>query len=188
MDKLTFISKLIEYLAWPATVIILVVILKNPISLLLKRLSKFKHKDWEFDFEKELKEAQLEAENIPITQIKKDTEIDQTIDKANEILTVDPNSAIVFAWSELEIIIRKVLEEKRVDVPKNFSPTGHLDLLVKNEILNKEQVDYLHTLRKLRNSAVHKADNAVVVTKTQAIAYIELYRRFYNYLKAYKNI
>lgn len=187
MDKLTFISKLIESLSWPITTIILAFILKKPIASLLRRLSKLKHKDWEFDFEKELQEAQIEAKNIPIAHIEEDVEINQIIDTAKEILTVDPNSAIVFVWSELEIIIRKTLEQTKVPLPKHFSPIRHLDLLVEHEILNKEQLNYLHTLRNLRNNAVHKADNAIEVTKTQALAYLELSRRIYNYLKDYKN-
>lgn len=50
MDTLTFISKVIEYLAWPVSAIAICVILKAPIENLFSRLNKAKHKDTEFDF------------------------------------------------------------------------------------------------------------------------------------------
>ena len=188
MDKL--ILEIVKDLAWPVTSIIIVLILKNPISLLLKRLSKFRHGDWELDFERGLENAQAKAKNITYDQPKEeeeeDIEVTQIIEKAKGILTVDPNSAIVFVWSELELAIKEAMEQANVVLPEHFSSLKYLNLLAEHKILDREKVSHLHELRKLRNSAVHIADSSVEVTEYQGLAYIELAKRMYNYLKRYK--
>ena len=51
MDSYTLISNTISNLAWPITVIVLCVVLKTPVSNLLARLSKARHKDTELNFD-----------------------------------------------------------------------------------------------------------------------------------------
>lgn len=70
MDCLTFITKLTEFLSWPISSIIIVLILRKPISNLLGKLKKANIKGSEFEFggQPAQSPAKLEATsvNIPI--------------------------------------------------------------------------------------------------------------------------
>jgi len=70
MDYLTFISKLIEAIAWPIVIMAIAVLFRFQIKSLLHKLGKFKYKDLEFEFNKEAKALQIEAEKIfkPISE------------------------------------------------------------------------------------------------------------------------
>ena len=50
MDIFTFLSKLVEFSAWPIAVVVLGIVLKAPLDDLLKRLKGVKHKDTEASF------------------------------------------------------------------------------------------------------------------------------------------
>jgi len=57
MDWLTFVTKIIESLAWPVSIVVIVLILKKPISALLPLLRNLKYKDLELSFGEELKKV-----------------------------------------------------------------------------------------------------------------------------------
>ena len=61
MDLLTFISQLIDSVVWPLVAIFFVLQFKKPISELLLKLSRIKHKDTVLDFGKKMDELKEEA-------------------------------------------------------------------------------------------------------------------------------
>ena len=71
MDK---IVRIIDILAWPTTIIIVVALLRSPLSDLLPTLKKLKYKDLELEFEREankiLSEAERDLPELPQTQEK----------------------------------------------------------------------------------------------------------------------
>ena len=54
MDWLQFLSSVVGSLAWPATVLALVVLLRAPVTRVLLTLTRLKYKDLELDFGREL--------------------------------------------------------------------------------------------------------------------------------------
>lgn len=62
MDTLTFISKIIEYSAWPISAVVICIVLKSPIENLLSRLNKAKHKDTELDFNPDIQKLAAKIE------------------------------------------------------------------------------------------------------------------------------
>ncbi|HHQ4702228.1 TPA: hypothetical protein ACSP3G_000603 [Aeromonas hydrophila] len=50
MDYLTFISKAIESLAWPVTIITLIFLIRKELPEIVKLLRRFKYKDIELEF------------------------------------------------------------------------------------------------------------------------------------------
>lgn len=57
MDTLTFISKIIEFGAWPVAAVIICFVLKIPIEKLLGRINKAKHKDTELSFNSDIQKV-----------------------------------------------------------------------------------------------------------------------------------
>ena len=64
MDWMTFSSTIIGQLAWPVTVIILVLLLKKNIEQVFPRLESFKHNNTEFNFAKVMNEVVVEATHV----------------------------------------------------------------------------------------------------------------------------
>ncbi|WP_458110779.1 hypothetical protein M1E03_10595 [Bacillus sp. PK6-013] len=54
MDWLEFVSATVQSLAWPATLMMCVLLLKEPLSKRMKELIKLKYKDFELEFDKRL--------------------------------------------------------------------------------------------------------------------------------------
>ena len=51
MDWLTFTSEVLRILAWPITILVVVVVLKRPITTLIREVIRVKWKDLEIEFE-----------------------------------------------------------------------------------------------------------------------------------------
>ena len=93
MDCLTFITKLTEHLAWPVSAIVIVLILKKPISNILQKLKKANIKGNKFEFDVQAAQSPTKLEttsiNIPIPTdtvgLQKDFEylIKQDLEAAN---------------------------------------------------------------------------------------------------------
>ena len=54
MDTLTFIAKLVEFLAWPTAAVIVVVLLRDELRRLLSLVKKLKAGPVEAEFEREV--------------------------------------------------------------------------------------------------------------------------------------
>ena len=54
MKTLEFVASAIDSLAWPVTVILCILILKEPLGKLLSRVSKFKYGEIEAEFQERL--------------------------------------------------------------------------------------------------------------------------------------
>lgn len=66
MDYFTFISKLTEHLAWPILIIVIVLILKKPISTLIEKLKKANIKGSEFEFGTQPAQTPSKLEATPV--------------------------------------------------------------------------------------------------------------------------
>ena len=65
MDILTFITKLIEFTAWPIAAVALVAMLRTEIKSLLPYVKKLKAGPVEAEFEREIKELEATAKAQP---------------------------------------------------------------------------------------------------------------------------
>jgi len=63
MLLLDFAAKIIGSLAWPATLLVVMIFLRKPIRDLLPFLERLKYKDFELSFRRQLQEA-LESSDI----------------------------------------------------------------------------------------------------------------------------
>lgn len=66
MDALTFIAEVVKALAWPASVVALVFMMRKPVGELIPLLRKLKYKEIEMEFSREI--AELKAEALPAPQ------------------------------------------------------------------------------------------------------------------------
>ncbi len=120
MDTLTFISKLVEAFVWPVATVIICVLLKSPISSLLARLNKAKHKDTEFNFDADAQKAPASisvsthiADAIPHDQLGLIKEAEERIYKSLEELNInnDSEKVKVLAKHHANLQIRSAYSE-----------------------------------------------------------------------------
>jgi hypothetical protein len=164
MNWLEFISSLTESLAWPATVVVLVLLLRSPVSRLLLALTRLKYKELELDFGSELRELKESAGELitiestaqrslpPPTQ---DTKLHLV--EATRLATDFPEPAVAVGWKAVEDALFNAVDRLGLapSGKPSFAPMRNIELLAKSGYLDSPTVDVLRRMRNLRNIAVH---------------------------------
>src|ERR1700730_18334683 len=108
MDWLQFLASLIKSLAWPTTLVTLVVLFRAPVRRALLSVTRSKYKDLELDFGRELKQLEKEALAIDITPqtpkniapTKRDSP--KLLQEAKKLGQNSPEPAVAVAWQAVE--------------------------------------------------------------------------------------
>ncbi len=163
MDALTFAAAVIKAVAWPATVIGLVLLLRRPLRGLIPLLTRIKYRDFELEFGRKIEELQAEvavalpegaAQALPSGP-------PQAILKLAE---VSPRAAVLEAWRELEnAALRRTQRriEARGGDSSKLRPHEALRELQREEALDPTAAKLLPVLRELRNRAAHAPEFAL---------------------------
>lgn len=166
MDWKTFISQVIDSLAWPATVLITLYVLHAPIFDSLNHLSKARYKGLEFEFIKASKGIREETENAIKTEKLKSDAIQNNINSLLKVSEVSPRGAILEAWrlvdraaSKRVIEIDKLRENNEGAVLLR-SQSSIWPSLLKEGVINNDQYKLMKKLKNLRNIAVHADDES----------------------------
>ena len=160
MDSLTFISSVIDSLALPITVIVIVWLLKDNISHVFPFIQKLKHKEFEVEFSKSIKELAEKYE----TAIEHPPEyveylVSPSKQKLYLLAEVSPRSAILESWLLVEMAAAEIIQERGLLTRKKMiGPLKIGQFLREAQVLSSEQIEIYNKLRHLRNQAVHVAD------------------------------
>jgi len=190
MTLFEFISSIISSLAWPAIVLIIVFILKNPLSKILISLTKFRYKDLELEFEKLKTSAKALPETIENGKIPENERIIYSTfeEQIVDIAPRSPEGAILIAWSAIEVAISSVL--KRLDIapegppyPSIFTYIGYLRTFTD---IDKNVYATLDDLRTLRNQVVHFREEGYKISVEQALSYGKAAEKIIKILQNFK--
>ena len=162
MSWLEFFSKIIDSLAWPASILFVLYIIRGELPTIARSLKKLRYKDLELEFEKTAQEIVEKAKlSLPETkniQLSGQSQ-DELIDRLISVSELSPRSAILEAWLVVEAAAVDVAKKKGISNFKSHpGPMRLRDYLVKGDLLNKDQQEIFEQLRFLRNEAVHVAD------------------------------
>jgi hypothetical protein len=176
LDHFTFITKLVEALAWPLASIILIALLRKEIRLLLPTLRKLKAGPVEAEFERGT--ALLKAE---LPQQPKASEALAT--STSTLPSESPRAAVLEAWLSLEAAAHEALALRTT---KNHGPSAMTSRptlrnlaqsLEGSGLLHQGQINLFKELLHLRNEVVHTLEFAP--TQEAILRYVETA----NYLK-----
>jgi len=175
MTLFEFISSIISSLAWPTIVLIIVFILKNPLSKILISLTKFRYKDLEMEFER----LQSSTDALPETIENKTIPESERIIYASleeQIADISPRSpegAILIAWSTIEAAISSAIMRLAIspEPPSYRSVIHNIECLKKYTNLDKIIFAILDDLRVVRNQVAHAGDGKYKVSVEQALSY-----------------
>ena len=154
------IERIIEILVWPVTTIVVVMLLRSPLSELVPTLKKLKYKDLELEFEKEANKILAEAErDLPEPPKPEPKEVkDSGIRFSRRHL--EPATEIMESWRSLEIRLREMSGEE-----SNKRSTGHIIReLSKSGKISDELFRVIMELAALRNRVAHTDEEAISYT------------------------
>ncbi len=172
MSELEFIAKIIESIAWPISIILLMLILKNPIRKLIPLLSKLKYKDIEMQFGRDISRLS-EKVNYELSEVPNRPETDDLRDRVLKLIQVSPKSAIIEVWRSMESCIIEKSTKNNLDLDRNLlrKPIKLAETLLRKYLINESQFVIIEDMRKLRNEVVHYDKKEI--TAENAIEYLE---------------
>jgi len=166
MDFLTFMATIIESLAWPASLLVALFMLRMPIGELLPGLRRLKYKDLEVDFGKELEKIEavmdmVEEKTRPNGELPVEVPpepLPKTRAKLLEKLAeISPNAAILESWRNVDRTLDIYFSSRGIERPRSGQAIlGHLDY---DPNFPPQLVSAYQELRVLRNRAAHDQEN-----------------------------
>ncbi len=155
MDWMQFVAALVESLAWPAVAVVMVALLRKPITKLIPQIRTFKYKDLHVDLGEQLEEVK-EA-------VKKDAVDDQNpipssppLPAQPDVLSLarlDPRAAILSSWIDVERALRALA--LKAGISFNSTPMSTASELHAADWIDELAFTTLRDLRRIRNEAAH---------------------------------
>jgi hypothetical protein len=181
MNWMEFIASLVSSFVWPATVLIIVVLLRRPLARMLKTAALRRLKAGpggvELEWDRALEEAQTELGEEPTTlEPTPDIEDESAafLAEMRKLAEISPEAAVMESYRRLEQEVRPLLEG-RVPRPSERRTWGSLFMLAREAarrgILEERDVALLADLSALRNAAAHER---VDLDEERALSYTEL--------------
>jgi hypothetical protein len=176
VDWLTFISKIIEALAWPGAFLAVLLVIRKELPAIVRSLRRFKFKDVELEFGEAARAVAADAKEA-VPPSKPDVRLagqpkEEMALRLAAIAELSPRAAILESWLQVEAaavdVIRKRTTSNLSSMP---GPMRLRDNLIRFEVINSRQAAVFENLRELRNKAVHFPD--AEFTKASVDSYIE---------------
>ncbi|MHC4620554.1 MAG: hypothetical protein ACYTEQ_22635 [Planctomycetota bacterium] len=166
-----YVIRILDILAWPASVMVLLWVGRKPIEKLLSFIESVKYKDVEVKFGKQL--AQVE-EDVGDTILDESNEVENK-SELYALIEVSPSSAIIEAWKGLEIAARNKVKEL-MSPGEQYANALHrpLDYLEYSGALIPSTARAIREMRGLRNQSAHAEGK--VISKENAVQYSGLAR------------
>ena len=175
MNWLEFLASIIGSFAWPATIILLVLLLRKPLAELIPFLERLKFRDLELNFGQRLMKVSQEAQQLlpPAAPLAPEPEYD----RLDELADVSPRAAVLESWLGVETAAVRALQRRELDLPSRDlqSPLKLRQALSSTGTIDSMQASIFDQLRSLRNAAAHAPDFSL--GSTEARQYADTARR-----------
>jgi hypothetical protein len=164
MDALSFIAELVKAISWPATVLIIAFLFRRGIAAIFPRLTRFQHRDTVIDFAKQIEGLKSEVAALPApSSLPKDQRrlIEFRETELREIASFDPQSAILGAYSMLELAAAEALVRHYPELDTKEELLAHTTIakmLRDKEVFGRHEQELFVSLSRIRNTAAHKQD------------------------------
>ena len=176
MDWLTFISKVIEALAWPGAFLAVLLVIRKELPVIARSLRRFKFKDVEIEFGEAAEAIATEAKDA-VPPGKPDVRLsgqskEEMATRLASIAELSPRAAILEAWLQVEAAAVDVVRKRGTTTLSSMSgPMRLRDSLFRAEVLGARQIAVFEKLRILRNEAAHVPD--AQFTRESVASYVE---------------
>jgi hypothetical protein len=172
MDLRTFIAELVKALAWPLTVLIVLVAFRRSLLDLLPQLRKLKYDKFEFQFAKEIAEVERRVQTS-LPAVSEKPRLEAVRQKLITLAMSSPGAAVVEAARYLESELIETASRHKLDLTPTVRdmPRVVAALLYKDGLLTEAQHDLSVRLRDLRNEVTHSTSQIVDIER--AVSYVD---------------
>ena len=181
MTLLEFIASIISSSAWPAALVAIGLVLREPLKRVLLTLTRVRYKDMEVDFGRELEKAAEQAQRIDVKPVLpaptgKEKDSAAILGEAARLVDEFPEPAVALAWSAVERELMAAVMRLAVspDYPPHNTPVRNIQILREHGLIDHSTYDLLNRMRNLRNIAVHGHGGAGPVTADEAREFFAL--------------
>lgn len=189
MDWLTFISKLIDSMAWPVAAVLLGLIFRRKLAELLPLLRKVKAGPLEAEFEIATKQVLASTAELAAKERKPDAP--QVEDKASLkdtaskllIARSEPTATIIEGWSTLDGELHKLGRQTGINGDPLLSEAKLYREITDSDVLPIETRNLVQDLRQLRNQVAHAK---VIPTPESAQDYLVSVQRVVELIRNYR--
>jgi len=150
MDWKTFVSNLVESLAWPIGLIFIVWMLRGYLCRLLPFIERLKYKDFEVEFSRSVRELAEKSQTIaePVPPQEEGALGKLEVQRLYELAEVSPRVAIIEAWLQVENAAAEVIQRRGLTSFRR-TPIGPLAItnhLRKSEVLSTDEIEIFNRL------------------------------------------
>ena len=173
MSVLQFISALVQALAWPAVVLIAVVLFRDKLSALLAgSMKRLKVGPIEAEWDRTLSEAEVELEQPGVPPLDRRTIPSDARRNLAKFASLMPAAAVIEGYASIELALRGLLADVEDPRVLRTGASGLARQAVKLGRVNEETARAIEGLGVLRNLAAH--GQAGEVTLDRANNYLAL--------------
>ncbi|ARM84615.1 hypothetical protein MARSALSMR5_02554 [Marinobacter salarius] len=160
--------QIVEVVVWPATIVVVVGLLRAPLSKLVPTLKRLKYKDLELEFEREASKILAEVER----DLPEPERSDGVAERGSDIpmfrlVTPEPTDLVMRSWIELESAIRDLVGKSAYE---KVSVRSLVDLLAKAGKVREETIRAILDLAALRNRVAHAESEVISADMAQSYA------------------
>lgn len=165
--------QVVEVVIWPATIVVVVALLRAPLSKLVPTLKRLKYKDLELEFEREASKILAEVErDLPEPERSEEVAEDGPGTPLFSRAALEPTDLVMRSWGELERAIRDLVGKGTYE---KTSVRSLVDLLADSSKVSEETIRAILDLAALRNRVAHAESEAV--SDDMALSYASSVRR-----------
>ena len=170
MDPLAFVASLVSSLAWPAVVVIALVVYREPIGRMVERLPKrVKAGPIEVEWPELATGARVALATA--SEVNGVASEGSLTERLADVANKEPAAAIMAAWSEIENVLRSKIGD--IGVRQPISAGMMLARLVHDRgLISDASLQAIEGLARLRNLAVHGRSEEV--DREKALDYLTL--------------
>jgi len=178
MDWLEFTADIVKAVAWPASAVAMVVLLRRPLARLIASMKSLKYGSVEVSFRRELKRAAKLASSssagAATALAAADPEEKELAEHLTALAIVSPETALLDSWRSLEQRLMEVARRRKLELaPAAWQmPLVVAAFLLGEGDINESQNALLHRLQHLRHRIIH--DPRVTLTASEATEYVAL--------------
>jgi hypothetical protein len=172
------IVRILEVIAWPITIIVIVLVFKGQLGRIILSLSKLRFKDIEVEFGKELKDAESIAKELrlpkpaEVRRVKEPLTITPVYDRLRQVAEISPRAAVTEAWMIVEAATTEAARAQGIKAIRARTGREAIHDLAEKTRLQEGTIELYDYLRRMRNNAAHSFE--FEINYKDVIRYIDL--------------
>ena len=170
-------ASLVDSLAWPVSIAIVVIVLRKQLTAMLDvPMKRVKAGPFELEMQetaRDVVEAVVQAEPL---ELRPASEYDEQIAYAAQLANTVPVVAVRHAWSLVDRRLREIAAEGGVPAPPDLSPLVLTRALVQRNLISSESKHAIDGLALLYETARHDDGRGRSVSAEQAGDYVQYVR------------